>query len=298
MKTFETMKHNIPEGATHYYHSCSGYGWVKKEPCATGRDKSFIWDGGKWVRGVVVSYVVKPIPKIPTETPEEKGALDAIKQVEWDGEGLPPVGVECEIYCPVNPVSPDGDKHWAKTEIVAIIDCGFGANTTVVYKTGWSGDWYVDAHPSDLLRFRKPETPEANKAREAVENLHDASQQAESLALRETLAHETLDKSVDEQLKTYRYEKVEASEAVYWFTKTNDALFAEPDSSQQYDDLQHYIYNLDECGSSSLYRRIEVTERNEFIEKSCEIIRTSAKEDILIIGKMFDAGCRFVNGKG
>ena len=75
MKTFETEKHNMPEGATHYYHSCSGYGWVKKEPCATGRDKSFIWDGGKWVRGVVVSYVVKPIPTIPAETPEGKEAL-------------------------------------------------------------------------------------------------------------------------------------------------------------------------------------------------------------------------------
>ena len=75
MKTFETEKHNMPEGATHYYYSCSGYGWVKKEPCATGRDKSFIWDGGKWVRGVVVSYVVKPIPTIPAETPEGKEAL-------------------------------------------------------------------------------------------------------------------------------------------------------------------------------------------------------------------------------
>ena len=176
MKTFETMKHNIPEGATHYRDESDDFrfSWV------------MFGDGGAlnvyttalgWCRFNHSKFEdkVKPIPKIPTETKEDKEALDE---------------------------------------------------------------------------------------------------------------------------KTYRYEKVEASEAVYWFTKTNDALFAEPDSSQQYDDLQHYIYNLDECGSSSLYRRIEVTERNEFIEKSCEIIRTSAKEDILIIGKMFDAGCRFVNGKG
>ena len=45
-----------------------------------------------------------------------------------------------------------------------------------------------------------------------------------------------------------------------------------------------------------LYRRIEIpiTEREEFVEKACDSIRTSAQEDIDIIGKLYDAGCRFV----
>ncbi len=58
------------------------------------------------------------------------------------------------------------------------------------------------------------------------------------------------------------------SEAVYYFTKTDDDMYAEPDESQRYDDLQDYINNLEENGSSSLYRRIEtpMTERDELLE--------------------------------
>ena len=99
--------------------------------------------------------------------------------------------------------------------------------------------------------------------------------------------------------KTYRYEKVEASEAVYWFTKTDDALFSEPDSSQRYDDLQDYINNLDECGSSSLYRRIEVTERDEFIDTQEKMANEDGYHiNRLFLGWQFDNGVRLVNGKG
>lgn len=91
-------------------------------------------------------------------------------KVDWNGKGLPPVGVECDVYCPVNPTLPDGDKDWMNTEVVAIINCGLGAETTVVYKTGWSAQWYVDAHPSNILKFRKPETPEQKAERERLEN--------------------------------------------------------------------------------------------------------------------------------
>lgn len=254
------------------------------------------------------TYLAEKGKEVPTETPEEKEALDTIKQVEWDGEGLPPVGVECEIYCPVNPESPDGDKRWAKTEIVAIIDCGFGANTTVVYKTGWSGDWYVDAHPSDLLKFRKPKTPEANKVREAVENLHDASQQAESLALRETLAHETLDKSVDEQLKTYRYEKVEFVsdkekaeafiEGGLWFL-----THGELKGDIERDTIP--VTRLDEllCGNA-IYRRIEVTEKELAVDAAIEIICRGRHDGDAAykrewFERLFDEGVLVrVNGKG
>ena len=39
---------------------------------------------------------VRPVGEL-IETPEEKEALDAVEQVEWNGEGLPPVGFECEF---------------------------------------------------------------------------------------------------------------------------------------------------------------------------------------------------------
>lgn len=47
--------------------------------------------------------------EVPTETPEEKEALDAIEQVEWNGEGLPPVGVELDG---VKVMGCNGVKEW------------------------------------------------------------------------------------------------------------------------------------------------------------------------------------------
>ena len=77
MNTFEAMKHNIPEGATHYRDESDGFrfSWV------------MFGDGGAlnvyttalgWCRFNHSKFEdkVKPIPKIPTETKEDKEALD------------------------------------------------------------------------------------------------------------------------------------------------------------------------------------------------------------------------------
>ena len=52
---------------------------------------------------------VRPVGEL-IETPEEKEALDAIEQVEWNGKGLPPVGVECEFMC--EGFWGDSHYHW------------------------------------------------------------------------------------------------------------------------------------------------------------------------------------------
>ena len=103
MKTFETEKHNIPEGATHYFNEdhFNYFTWVAVDSfgnCCGIIEKSEVTGG------------IKPIPQTNIETPEEKEALDSIDsnlikprepskpvitKVEWGGAGLPAIGVEC-----------------------------------------------------------------------------------------------------------------------------------------------------------------------------------------------------------
>ena len=79
MKTFETEKHNIPEGATHYRdEDCSyKFTWITLKG-----EGLYIWDGDFWGLRVAASHfyiTVKPIPQTNIETPEGKEALDSIK---------------------------------------------------------------------------------------------------------------------------------------------------------------------------------------------------------------------------
>ena len=81
MKTFETMKHNIPEGATHYQEEGDGYlfAWFSK----TGDSLSIFVPEcplPSWTYCSASNYEGL-IKLIPTETPEEKEALDAIEQL-------------------------------------------------------------------------------------------------------------------------------------------------------------------------------------------------------------------------
>lgn len=63
------------------------------------------------------------------------------------------------------------------------------------------------------------------------------------------------------------WECVHHSEAVHYFGVEGFHLYDEPNGSE-YNELQDYINNLQDNGTSSLYRRIEteITEREEFIE--------------------------------
>ena len=53
-----------------------------------------------------------------------------------------------------------------------------------------------------------------------------------------------------------------------------------------------YWFDLD-----GVYRKVEteIDERQEFIEAACKVVPTTAEEDIKVMGKMFDAGCRFTD---
>ncbi|QGZ13240.1 hypothetical protein PP410_gp23 [Vibrio phage NF] len=144
--------------------------------------------------------------KIPTESTEEREALDMIdttlKQVEslannseslnsskynravggpvklsppeWIGEGLPPVGVECEYFH-----RPRG--LWVRFIPLLITDNESSPNKIpAIY-----GEWY---HPNDCMwepdlidlfdnpKFRKAETPQQRKERERLEEIKEMAQ--------------------------------------------------------------------------------------------------------------------------
>ena len=84
MKTFETEKHNIPEGATHYSEEQLGayFCWYI---VSTDSAKIAVLDGVgfglNWhdcEHGEQFGDNIKPIPQTNIETPEEKEALDLI----------------------------------------------------------------------------------------------------------------------------------------------------------------------------------------------------------------------------
>ncbi|MGP8812104.1 hypothetical protein ACT03H_27590 [Pseudomonas aeruginosa] len=73
-----------PEGATHWEPTGPEFheGWMKKEG-----DYWFYWVEGinKWFRGPSCGV-----------SAEREATFEARPQEAWDGQGLPPVGVECE----------------------------------------------------------------------------------------------------------------------------------------------------------------------------------------------------------
>lgn len=88
MKTFEDMKHKIPEGATHYLEATDSLKfawWDSKENVLLCPENS-----NEWQPALVTDeiYNPTPIPQTNIETPEEKEAFDnmesaASKEVEW-----------------------------------------------------------------------------------------------------------------------------------------------------------------------------------------------------------------------
>lgn len=92
-------------------------------------------------------------------------------KVEWDGNGLPPVGVECEVYGALGESS-----AWNKCKVFAI-ELG-----VVFISNGRS--W--TSRPANEFKFRKPETPEQKAERERLEAAYDlycCAQQNKTLEL-------------------------------------------------------------------------------------------------------------------
>ena len=157
MKTFETEKNNIPEGATHYSDSSDEryFSWFMH----TG-DEWFIqiWSDKDWVKckhNEQDKSGVKPIPQI--------------KEVEWVN-GLPPVGEEC-VFTPHN-------MQWGFNHIEDFTGTVlhyegeqfvFMLNHT---KYKLEGEMVIVSR-TDKGDFSKPETPEAKKEREELEAAYD-----------------------------------------------------------------------------------------------------------------------------
>ncbi len=159
MKTFETEKHNIPEGATHYADETDKdfFAWVK-----------FI--GGEQWRIMPDSKVfnewhcrdidnAKPIPQTNIETPEEKEALDSMESV---------VGEEKRV-------------EWASGD-VAIYE---GRHALVIaYRPHYPsvvielpGNEYLNVLAIELS---KPETPQQREEREREEEIYNMCASADN----------------------------------------------------------------------------------------------------------------------
>lgn len=144
MKTFETEKHNIPEGATHYRNECNKrhFLWVKVD----GDDVTVYIDSegeflsANWLKGGRYIGSVKPIPQTSIETPEEK-------EVEWVN------GDEC--------ISSTGYKftfiglcNYSRFDCILLSDMGV---TTFGF----------------VKELSRPETKQQREERERLESAHD-----------------------------------------------------------------------------------------------------------------------------
>lgn len=145
MKTFETEKHNIPEGATHYENetSISYFAWFK----LSGDD-------------LLCMPISNPDMWLPCSLEFCKDSITPIpqtKEVEWVN-GLPPAGVECEFEYPCG--------RWNKGYYHGKTISGRVKIHILEYKGG-----EIETL-GDLVKFRKPETQEDRdrRERERLEN--------------------------------------------------------------------------------------------------------------------------------
>lgn len=150
MKTFLTEKHNIPEGATHYANE-------------TDTD-CFIWYREDTNEVMVNGYVINEWEGAgKDENLTDLKPIPQTKEVDWNGEGLPPVGEK--VMCSYTDTDCDGwcDMH--------------GPSDVIAYH----GDYVWIAHHGKFNRvhelcnveFEKPETPEQRKEREELKAAYD-----------------------------------------------------------------------------------------------------------------------------
>ncbi|AOQ26766.1 hypothetical protein [Vibrio phage S4-7] len=152
MKTFLTEKHNIPEGATHYYYNTAGFGFY-----SLIRDTWRFWSpyGSCWkfVLDNKPAFEAFPIPQANIEAPEDK-------EVEWVN-GLPPVGAECEAVF---------IEHEHKGYGEFLILGYYGDYVWMEYIGELSNKSKHYTAKVDMVKFRKPETEAEKLQRERTEN--------------------------------------------------------------------------------------------------------------------------------
>ena len=150
MKTFETEKGNIPEGATHYQDEDFGECVFAFFKSVDGINYYFAPDyEGRWNeledQSEMLMDCVRPIPQT--------------KEVEWVN-GLPPVGAECEFKYKVMT-----DADWKFCRVF-----GYSEHVAAIWYESHDGEVKHATIDINYYEFRKPETPEQKLERERMEN--------------------------------------------------------------------------------------------------------------------------------
>ena len=113
-----------PEGATHYRRYRHGmYPWYR----ITAEGKEY-WNGAIWEKSIVISGA----------------GLEPRPALEWNGEGLPPVGTVCEFQNSVG--------SWVAVEVTAIARKGI-----CLAQPGRDGESYACQVTSKFRPIRTPE---------------------------------------------------------------------------------------------------------------------------------------------
>lgn len=131
-----------PEGATHYFSAADEWYMVGD------MDHAMAW-AGRWIVATMYSYRKDRMIPRPT-TPS------------WSGEGLPPVGVACEVC---------HDGQWYETTIIGI-DQDDGSH---VFKTHGDYDTPYDGFvsASSFRPIRTPEQIAADEREAAIKEIGD-----------------------------------------------------------------------------------------------------------------------------
>ncbi|MDU0542824.1 hypothetical protein [Pseudomonas aeruginosa] len=135
-----------PDGATHWEPrgTVFGEGWMKK----AGNEWSYWLEGSEVWAGVWADCFVSA---------EREATFEARPQDTWDGQGLPPVGIQIEAKFPVTDVT-GTHYHWRRV-IVAVAGIPRAERECLVYDAENTKPAWVD-------EFRPLRTPEQVAAAE------------------------------------------------------------------------------------------------------------------------------------
>lgn len=150
MKTFETEKGNIPEGATHYLNETNTdcFAWYRED-----------------TKEVMVSAYATPEWE-PAGKDESLDTMVAIPEPEWVN-GLPPVGVECEIK------HKDATPDWAQPDFHKTKVIAYGNELVIFHNENTCNGKHESVGAISEYLFRKPKTPQQREEREKLEAAYD-----------------------------------------------------------------------------------------------------------------------------
>ncbi|MCC0321278.1 hypothetical protein [Pseudomonas aeruginosa] len=137
-----------PEGATHWEPAGPDFyeGWMKKEG-----NEWFYWGEGanKWFKGKLSCNV----------SAEREATFEARPQEQWDGQGLPPVGIECETW------------HVCQPDDITVREILFMGSSLVVMSDKFRGEVTGRLEKVQFRPIRTPEQIAAEEREKAVQEM-------------------------------------------------------------------------------------------------------------------------------